>query len=757
MTGIGVPWGDMRGSRKSVRVFVTGRWLAVLFAATILLIAHPTLAVAAVSPTHWVDPFIGTDGTGHTFPGASVPFGMVAPSPDTGDGGWESASGYQYRAPRILGFSQDHMSGTGIGDLGDVLLQPSSGTRWTTATEDFSSAYDKSNEQARPGYYAVTLRDHGVRVELTATQRVAFHRYRFVSPGRVQVLVDLAHLIHFLSGPRATRAASEVDPAGFVTGDAHLKNWAERHLAFVVRFDHPIVKTEVLPRPAGETAARYLLTFDLGRGTTLEARVALSTTDVDGAKRNLREVDGLSFGQASRSAQRAWTSLLDRIAIVAPDSQKRIFYTALYHAFLHPSDIADVDGRVRGPDGVIRRAPGGHYYSTLSLWDISRAQFPLLALVVPERVDGIVETLLEHQHAQGYLPIWTTWGGETWCMIGNPALPVIAHAIAAGFQGFDHRRALEAMVVTSTEPRAGTPAGTQHDWTAYERFGYLPYDREEGESVSKTLEYAWGDDAVARAAVAVGDTATALRFAARSQSYRRLFDAGTQTMRGRAADGTWRDPFDPSRATSPLNNPGDYTEANAYQYTLAPGLHDPDGLVALLGGARGAGEWLDRFFATNGPTGDKYLGQEGAIGQYAQGNEPSHHIAYLYAWTDRPWRGPLLIRRIAREFYADRPDGILGNDDAGQLSAWYVFAMLGFYPVVPASGEFVLAAPQVASAKLRLAGHKTLTIRTDRWDEDHPWANTVRFDGRVVGEKTLDHRAIAGGGELRFEMAALPH
>jgi predicted alpha-1,2-mannosidase len=713
--------------------------------------------IAAAEPvTHWVDPFIGTDGTGHTFPGASLPFGMVAPSPDTGDRGWDSASGYQYRAPRILGFSQTHMSGTGIGDLGDVLLQPSAGTRWSVATTDFSSRYAKGSERAHPGYYAVKLCDNDVAVELTATQRVALHRYRFDSPGRVQVLVDLTHVIHFIAGPRATRAESRVEPSGLVTGSMHLKNWAEREVAFAIRFDHLILKSETLPQVAGDKAARYLLTFDLGRARTLEARVALSTTDIGGATRNLRAVDGVAFDQARAAADRSWESLLERVSIDAPDARKRIFYTAVYHAFLHPSDIADVDGRVRGPDGAIISAPGGHYYSTLSLWDISRGQFPLLTLVVPERVDGIVATLLAHQRAQGYLPLWTTWGGETWCMIGNPALPVIAHAVATGFHGFDRDQALAAMVASSTQARAGVPDGAQRDWSAYETYGYLPYDREGGESVSKTLEYGWGDDAVARVAAASGQAEIAVRFTARAQSYRRLFDPATQMMRGRAVDGTWREPFDPLTATSPLNNPGDYTEANAFQYTLAPGLQDPDGLVELLGGPTGAGRWLDRFFATEGPAGDKYLGQEGAIGQYAQGNEPSHHIAYLYAWTDRPWQGARMIRRITREFYSDRPDGILGNDDAGQLSAWYVFATLGFYPVVPASGDYVLGAPQVKSARIRLAGAKVLEMSANEFGEGRPWARAARLRGQVVNPRSLSYAELAAGGVLRFEMAAPP-
>jgi predicted alpha-1,2-mannosidase len=712
-------------------------------------------AGASPTPTRWVDPFIGTDGTGHTFPGATVPFGMVAPSPDTGDQGWDSASGYQYRAPRLLGFSQSHMSGTGIGDLGDVLLLPAEGQPWSAATTDFATAYDKHSEIAHPGYYAVTLPDLRVRVELTATQRVAFHRYRFLHAGRVQVLLDLRHVIHFLSGPRASAASSQVQPNGLVTGQAHLHNFAERDLAYAVRFDHPIVAYQALPLPDGEKAARYLLTFDLGRGRVLEARAALSTTDTDGAVRNLRAVDATTFDAARTGADRAWGDLLRRVDITASATQRRIFYTALYHAFLHPSDIADVDGRVRGPDGVIRVAPNGHYYSTLSLWDSSRAQFPLLALLVPERVDGIVQTLLAHHEAAGYLPLWTAWGGETWCMIGNPALPVLAHAVAAGFGVAEAPRVLTAMVETATRDRPHAPPGAQHDWRLYESFGYLPFDREAGESVSKTLEYAWGDDAVARVATRLGDEQTAARFRQRAQSYLQLYDPTTAVMRGKSADGAWRSPFDPLRATSPLNNPGDYTEANAYQYTLTPGLYDPDGLVALLGGPAAAGEWLDRFFTRTGPAGDKYLGQEGAIGQYAQGNEPSHHIAYLYGWTDRPWQTGHYIRRIAREFYTDQPNGILGNDDAGQLSAWYVFAALGFYPMVPSGVDFVLGAPQVTRARIHFSNGRTLAIDARDARDDHVWAKVVRWNRQPL-QRTVSRAALVGGGVLRFEMAAAP-
>ena len=339
---------------------------------------------------------------------------------------------------------------------------------------------------------------------------------------------------------------------------------------------------------------------------------------------------------------------------------------------------------------------------------------------MPERIDGIVQTLLQHERAQGYLPIWTVWGQETWCMIGNPALPVLAHAIATGFDGFDRREALAAMVASSTAARPTAPANAQRGWSVYEQFGYLPYDQVDGESVSKTLEYAWGDDAVRRVAEALGDHAVAERFAVRARSYRRLFDPTTQLMRGRSATGVWRTPFDPVTATSPLSNPGDYTEADAWQYTVAAGLFDPAGFVALVGGAHATGGWLDRFIATESPVSDRYLGQEGVIGQYAQGNEPSHHVAYLYDWTDRACRGHALIRRVAREFYTD------------------------------------VGAPLVESASIRLAGGRRLTIRAAGEDDARPWTESVHLDGRRLDPIALHHADLVRGGRLDFQMAAAP-
>ena len=701
-------------------------------------------AAAPVSFTSYVNPFIGTDGTGHTFPGASAPFGMVAPGPDNAGGGWDYTSGYQYRAARILGFSNTRISGAGIPELGDVLLQPAAGTRWNAATGDFSSSYDKATETARPGYYSVAMPERGVRVELTATARVAVHRYTFERPGRVQVLLDLQHGLVYGEAPRVRRAEATVDAAaGEVAGTVATRGWTEREFSFVVRFDHPVASKQKLPARAGELGPRYLLEFDLRDGRRLEARVALSTVDVPGARRNLAGADGLDFDAVRSGTERIWEELLGRARIVADDRTKRIFYTALYHVLLHPSDIADADGRVRGPRGQVIDAPGGRYDSTLSLWDTFRAVHPLYTLLYPERVPGFVNTMLAHHRQQGYLPLWTAWGRETHTMIGNPALPVIADAVAKDFGGFDRDEALRAMVETSTRERPDAPAFAQRSWALYERYGYLPFDLEDGESVSKTLEHGYGDAAVAEVARLTGQPAVAERYRARAAGWRNLFDPTLRVARGRDAAGRWREPFDPLRATSPLNNPGDYTEANAWQYTATPALQDPLGFRDAMGGPAGLESWLDTFFTLPVPNPDRHLGQEALIGQYAHGNEPSHHIAWLYAYTPAPSKGHALVARIADDFYTDRPDGIIGNDDCGQMSAWYVFATLGLYPANPIGGTYVAGWPRVTAATLHFPDGRELVIAR------RPTGSVV-FDGRPLSRTELPHRELVRGGLLQL-------
>ncbi|PTT06561.1 hypothetical protein DBR10_11975 [Caulobacter sp. HMWF025] len=438
--------------------------------------------------------------------------------------------------------------------------------------------------------------------------------------------------------------------------------------------------------------------------------------------------------------------MLARATIEGPREQQRIFTTALYHAFLHPSVISDRDGRWRGPDGRIRKAKHGLRYSTFSLWDSFRAAMPLYTLLVPERVDDFAGSLLDHAEASGRLPIWPIWGGETGTMIGEPALPVLADAWAKGFRGFDGRRALAAMVRTSTEDAALS------QWSVLDRYGYYPFDRVEGEAVSRTLEAGIGDDAVARMATLLGEPTTGQRFARRAGSWRALIDPETRLTRGRDSQGNWRTPFDPLMPTSPLNNPGDYTEANAWQYSWTPALHDPEGLRDAMGGAAAFRAMLDRFFFDLPPTkGAAYLGQEAMIGQYAHGNEPSHHVAWLYAFTDKPETGHRLVRRIAHDFYKDRPDGIIGNEDAGQMSAWYIFATLGFYPAQPASGRYVLGIPLVERARIEVPGRKALII--ERQGQGDHLSGFTR-DGLPLSAPAIPHSQLISAGRLEFATSA---
>lgn len=722
---------------KSIKVWCR----AVCIAAILMLSFDPSQAHANNRPVDLVDPFIGTDGTGHTFPGPSRPFGMVQPGPDNADNGWEFTSGYQYRAPTILGFSQNRASGTGIPELGDVLLQPSQ-----TRRDVLASRYDKASERASPGYYGVTLTDNDVRVELSSSLRATIHRYIFTRGGRVWVLVDLQHGLTFLTDRQPVLSNETVATDFGLEGVSLRRNWTTRTIAFSVEFDHRVAERILLPPRSGDAAPRYLLGFDLGAGRILQAKVGLANTDVAGARLNRGEIPHWNFDRVAREARDEWNRLLGRAAIDAPREQQRIFTTALYHAFLHPSVISDRDGRWRGPDGIVRTARHGLRYSTFSLWDSFRAAMPLYTLLVPERVDDFANSLLDHADARGRLPIWPIWGGETGTMIGEPALPVLAGAWAKGFRGFDGHRALAAMVRTSSED-----AGLSQ-WSIYDRYGYYPYDAVEGEAVSRTLEAGIGDDSVARMAAMLSDQPTAQRFARRASGWRQLIDPATRLARGRDSNGNWRTPFDPLRPTSPLNNPGDYTEANAWQYSWTPALFAPEGLRDAMGGADSFRAMLDRFFFDLPTTeGAAYLGQEAMIGQYAHGNEPSHHVAWLYAYTDRPHTGHRLVRRIARDFYRDRPDGIIGNEDAGQMSAWYIFATLGFYPVQPASGAYVAGIPIANRARIAVPGRAVLHIaRSGSGDR----LLRVALSGQRLPETAIPHRQLVSGGTLLFTTAA---
>lgn len=705
-----------------------------LFLFAIVLFQGCSKKEEATDFTQFVNPFIGTDGTGHTFPGACLPFGMVQPSPDNVDIGWDYTSGYQYKNPEILGFSQTHLSGTGINDLGDVLLLPFVENK----VENFKTVYNKKTEKASPGFYTVTLND-SIKVNLTATERVAFNQFVYPT-NKAKLLVDIQHGLRFLTDSLVIESKVSIENNNTISGYCHNKNWVERKYFFTLTFDTPFLNATELPKKPKEKAPRYILDFEL-KNKMLQAKIAFSTVSIEGAKNNLKtELPHWDFGQTVANAKEKWNDYLSKIEIEAPLKQKQIFYTSLYHLFTQPSNIADVDGQYRGADDKIAKTPNGEYYSTLSLWDTYRAANPLYTILVPERVNGFINTMLLHHKAAGYLPIWTVWGQENNCMIGNHAIPIITDAYNKGFKGFDVNEALKAMIETTTKNHPN------NDWDLYNKYGYYPFDKIDNEAVSRTLESGYDDYCVALLAEKLGNKAVAKTYYKRASYYKNLFDKETGLMRGKDTNGNWRTPFEPLKPTSPMNNPGDYTEANAWQYSWASTQHDITGITNLLGGKEQFTKQLNTFFTLNGEKDNRHLGQEGMIGQYAHGNEPSHHISYLYAFSNEPEKGRKLITQIYNQFYNNIPNGITGNDDCGQMSAWYILTTLGFYPVNPATGDFVFGMPQVKKATLHLKDNKKLIVVSSGNSK-----YTIKLNEKNSVKNSISYSQIMNGGTLTFE------
>jgi predicted alpha-1,2-mannosidase len=695
--------------------------------------------------TKYVNVFIGTDGTGHTFPGPSMPFGMVQPGPDNRDYGWAHTSGYQYADTILRGFSQSHLSGTGINELGDVLMLP-----YNSSKEKLKNSYHKHTESASPGYYTLVKKDD-VKVELTCTERVAFHQYTFPDKN-ARLFIDFKHGLRFVFDEKnqteyVVTSDVKVTDAKTITGFVSTNNWVKRTYYFVLTFDQPFVDIENTGELASGKAPAFTFSFSLKDEKILKVKVALSTVSADGAMLNLKtELPHWNFEQTRSNNQQAWEKYLSRITIDATEKQKEIFYTSFYHLLLQPSNIADVDVQYRGVNNKIAVAPNKEYYSTLSIWDVYRGAFPLLQIVAPEKIDGIINSMLLHHKAAGFLPIWTVWGQDNYCMIGNHAIPMILSAYKNGFTKFDAQDALRAMVETSTQSHINS------NWELYNQYGYYPFDKLDNEAVSRTLESGYDDWCVAEMAKMLGDTATATTFYKRANYYKNLYDSSTQFFRGKDTSGNWRTPFDPLKATSPLNNPGDYTEANAWQYLWTPAQHDVDGMIQLLGGKDAFTKKLDEFFITPALQPDKYLGQEAMIGQYAHGNEPSHHIIYLYAFSNSPKNGHRYINKVVNEFHNNTPDGMIGNDDCGQMSAWYMLSVLGFYPVNPANGEFVLGSPQVKKAQLKLSENKTLTIEASRFTKNNIYTDEVKLNGKKLTQGVITFEQISNGGTLNFRL-----
>ena len=707
----------------------------------------PSENAAQTDYTQYVDVFIGAADNGHTFPGATTPFGMIQTSPVTGAVGWRYCSEYMNADSIIWGFTQTHLSGTGCMDLGDVLVMPATGER-NRAWDGYRSRFSKANETATPGYYSVVLDEPGVKAELTASPRVALHRYTYNKADSPSVFIDLQH------GPtwNEQQYHSQVslcdvkwEDAQTLTGHVRNSVWVHQDYFFVLKFNRPTTEQINLPMAETEKGQRIVACFDLQPGDELMTKIALSTTSVEGARKNMdTEMPGWDFEATREAAKADWNKYLSRIEVTGTDDQKTNYYTSFYHALIQPNQISDVDGMYRNAKDEIVKTDGEAFYSTFSLWDTYRAAHPFYTLMVPEKVDGFVTSLVEQGEVQGFLPIWGLWGKETFTMIGNHGVSVIAEAYRKGFRGFDAERAFNIVKRTQTVSHPH-----KSNWENYMKHGYFPTDLTEVESVSSTLESVYDDYAAADMAKRMGKAEDAEYFAKRADFYKNLFDKETQFMRPRNSNGTWKTPFDPSEVAHAESKGGDYTEGNAWQYTWHV-QHDVPGLIALFGGEEAFLNKLDSVFTVELKTTQADV--TGLIGQYAHGNEPSHHVTYLYTLAGRPERTQELVRQIFDTQYRPEPDGLCGNDDCGQMSAWYMFSAMGFYPVDPVSGNYVFGAPQMPQITLKLANGNTFTVIAEGISEENKYVESITLNGEPYTKNYITHEDILNGGTLVFKM-----
>jgi predicted alpha-1,2-mannosidase len=753
--------------------------LLVAFAALTLCVSHTAAAQqmpSAQAKLALVDPFIGTGPDGHTFPGATAPFGMVQLSPDTEirpfKQSYKWASGYRYEDSTILGFSHTHFSGSGHSDLGDVLLQPVSGdVRLDPGDIDkprsgYRSRFSHKQERAEPGYYAVDLLDYGVHVELTASARVGIHRYTVPADKPAHVLVDLRSSIYNYPG-KVLWSRLRIREDGTVTGMRETRGWAPgRQLYFAMRFSLPMQRSSLLNREAVPVEYRGFKTpgtspedtqaiegrgivavFDFKpNGLPLVVKVALSPVSEDGAIANMdAEAPGFDFDAMHANATAAWTKELETVDIQASQDTLKNLYTAMYHALLSPNLAMDADGSYRGPDNQVHHAAGFNFVSNLSLWDTFRAEQPLMTLLEPEaRTSDLVNSMLASRRDSpfGILPVWQEHGIETWCMIGYHSVPEIADAYLKGIRGFDANEALHAMVASATY-------GPYGNLDEYMRHGFVPVDHDD-EAASKTVEYAFDDWTIARMATAMKVTKIADTFTKRAANWRNNFNAKDGFIEPRLASGEYRVPFDPAKAGAGSG----FTEGNAWQYSwFQP--QDVRGLIDLLGGKQQLLAKLDAMFDAKVDP-HQYADVEdisGMIGQYIHGNEPSHHLAYLYNYAGSPIRTQERLRQIVESQYRPSPDGLVGNDDLGQMSAWLVFTSLGFYPVAPASNEYVIGRPFVDKATLHLPNGKTFTILAEHLSSSNAFVQSVTLNGRPLTRLFIRHEELLQGGELRFVMS----
>lgn len=749
-----------------------------------------SMAISGQSPKNYiryVDPLIGTQKMGHTYPGATVPFGAVQLSPDTDQqphnvngvynkDTYKYCAGYQYDDTSIVGFSHTHFSGTGHSDLGDFLIMPTTGelqlepgTKEDPST-GFRSRFSHDNETAAAGYYKVLLEDHNILAELTATSRVGVHRYTFPASDQAHIILDLMHGIYNYEGKNVWTFV-RVEGDRRVVGYRQTNGWARtRTVYFAMEFSKPFKNYSIknfakmeyrgfwrkfneednFPEGAGKQLRAYF-DFDTKEGEQIEVKFALSPVSTNGALLNLTtETGGKNFDAVKEEAQAVWNKELGRIdAELLSDDDKTNFYTALYHTFLSPTEYMDVDGQYKGIDQNVHKANGFTNYTTFSLWDTYRALHPFFNVVQPKRNNDMVRSMMAHydQSVHKMLPVWSHYANENWCMIGYHSVSVISDAIIKNdIRKEEADRALDAMVQTA---RTKYYDGLGY----YMDLGYVPDDKNSS-SVSKTLEYAYDDWAIAQAAQKLGKKDIYEEFIKRSENWRDHYDASVGFMRPKMSDGTFRKEFDP------LSTHGQgFIEGNAWNYGLyVP--HNPEAMIEMKGGKDKFSAHLDELFTMHLP--DEFFAEtedvtrEGIIGGYVHGNEPSHHVAYLYNWTNDPWKTQERVRMIIKNQYKPTPDGLGGNDDCGQMSAWYLFSALGFYPVAPGNDQYSLGSPLVKKAVVNLENGKKFTVEAVNQSDKNVYVSSVTLNGKPLNRRYLTHSEIMNGGHVVFQMSQEP-
>jgi predicted alpha-1,2-mannosidase len=761
---------------------MNSRFLIILLFSVII-----TNAFAQDNLIEYVNPLIGTERMGHVYPGATVPFGMVQLSPDTDtitydkDGKYNGevyayCAGYQYDDPTIVGFSHTHFSGTGHSDLGDFLIMPQTGPlQLNPGTADhpetgYRSAFSHKNEVAQPAYYKVLLDDDNIMAELTATARVGFHRYTFPDVDSARIILDMIHGIYNYDG-KDVWTFVRVENDTLVTGYRQTSGWARtKTVYFAMVFSKPIAnygqkkydqsvyrgfyrkfnESENFPEMAGKKI-RAFFEFKMNENDMLMVKFALSSVSTVGALKNLHsEIPGWDFDGVVKQSQADWNKELNKIVVetITPED-KTSFYTALYHAFLSPTIYMDVDGNYRGLDQNIHHADGFTNYTTFSLWDTYRALHPLFNLIQPKRNVDMINSMLAHydQSVHHMLPVWSHYANENWCMIGYHAVSVIADAAVKGNGAFDLKQALDACVKTAN---ADFFDGIKY----YKDFGFVPEDKNSS-SVSKTLEYAYDDWTIAQLAKLQGNVGISQRFMKRSHNYANVFNPASRFMQPKQSDGSWKLPFDPL-----ITEGQGFIEGNAWNYSLYVPQDIPK-MITMMGGNEKFSAHLDSLFTMH--LADKYfegtedITRDGLIGCYVHGNEPGHHIPYLYNWAGQPWKTQATVRKIMKEMYRPAPDGLCGNDDCGQMSAWYVFSALGFYPVCPGSNWYAIGSPMVKSAVIKLDNGKTLKINVENQSEKNVYIRKVIVNGEDYTKNYFTHDLLTGNSVINFVMGSKPN